>query len=379
MIVRNGMKTLQATLAMAVLAAGAALGQGPGPGEARQAVALYDQGRYAEARTLLEKLDTAGALDGPLLYRLSFCLGAAADPAAQQAILERARAALEQAVASDPTLESAFYLANALRNLNRRTEAREVALTAIARVESEGWTPPDDPAEAFRVAKLYADLGRQTEAAQWYRRALEGFEATPDQYPVYIRWARRYLADLAFSRADFAAAAKDYAALAETGQAEQADWDRLAVARMRLGDWSGAEQAWRGAEQINPGEADRARYARHLAVLAGVLRTLPEAAPDGRRWPELSQQDLESLMQTNGGRAMEIRGTAAGAALSEEERRGLATELAAIKPVFVAACVEYTLRGLPIRETAFFGGYAPMIFHDTNWLLPEPPASDAAE
>jgi len=369
------MKRLLATVTVVVFAAAAALGQGPG--EAQQAVALYDQGRYAEARTLLEKLDAAGALDGPLLYRLSFCVGAAGDPTAQRAILERARVALEREVTSDPTLESAFYLANALRNLDRRAEAREVALRAIAPVESEGWTPPDDEAEAFRVAKLYADLGRQAEAAQWYRKALEGFEATPDRFPVYIRWARRYLADLAFSRADFAAAERDYAALADTGQAEQADWDRLAVARMRLGDWSGAEQAWRGAERSNPGEADRARYARHLAVLAGVLRTLPEVAPDGRRWSELSQQDLETIMKTNGDRAKEIGGTAAGAALSEDERRALAAELAGIKPVFVAACIEYTLRGLPIRETAFFGGFAPMIFHDTNWDLPEPPASAA--
>lgn len=369
------MKILGPTAAVVLFAAGAALGQGPG--EAQQAIALYDQGRYAEARTLLEKLDAAGALDGPLLYRLSFCIAATADPAGQQAILERARAALEQEVASDPTLESAFYLANALRNLNRRSEAREAALQAVARVESEAWNPPDDPAEAFRVAKLYADLGRQTEAVLWYHKALEGLETVPDKAPVYIRWARRYLADLSFSRADFAAAEKEYAALAETGQAEQADWDRLAVARMRLGDWSGAEEAWRGAERVNPGEADRARYARHLAALAGVLKSLPAVAPDGRLWSELSQQDLESIMKTNGDRTKEIRGAAAAAELSEEERRGLATELVGIKPVFVAACVEYTLRGLPIRETAFFGGYAPMIFHDSNWALPEPPPGTA--
>jgi tetratricopeptide (TPR) repeat protein len=372
------MEMVGPVLTVALLAAGAAGNDPPAP--AQQAVALYDQGRYAEARDLLQKLDAQGALDGPLLYRLSFCLGVgeAADPAGQQAALERARAALEREAASDPTLESEFYLANALRNLNRRAEAREVALRAVARVESENFVPPADPGEAFRVAKLYADLGRQTEAMLWYRKALEGFEAAPDAAPVYIRWARRYAADVYFSRADFAAAEKEYAALVATGQAEEVDWDRLAVARVKLGEWAGAEQAWRGAEQANPIEADRARYARNLAVLAGKLGTLPAIAPDGRPWAELSQQDLESIMKTNGDRAKEIRGSAEAPDTSEEDRRKLAAELAALQPMFVAACIEYTVRGMPIRETAFFGGFAPLIFHADLWDLPQP-ASSAAQ
>ena len=40
------------------------------------------------------------------------------------------------------------------------------------------------------------------------------------------------------------------------------------------------------------------------------------------------------------------------------------------RPVFLGAALEYVLRGFPIRETAFFGGYAPLIFHSDKWRLP---------
>ena len=116
-----------------------ARGQTPADGE--QAVALYDQGRYAEARPILEKLDDDGMLTGPLLYRLSYVLAVDGDTPGQQGALRRAVALLEQGISSDATLESAFYLANSFRNLNRAAEAREIALQAIERVDSGSLQP----------------------------------------------------------------------------------------------------------------------------------------------------------------------------------------------------------------------------------------------
>jgi len=369
---RRDPRAATAAVIVAIVAAVPAPAAAAEPTEADRAVALYDVGRYAEARAVLERLDAAGGIDGPMLYRLSFCFGKTGDPRSQQSTLQRAVAALSLEVPEATTLEPAFYLANALRNLNRKSEAREVAIEAVQRIEGGAWSPKEDPVESFRAAKLYADLGRQSDAAHWYRRALEGFDARPEAYPVYIQWSRRYLAELASSTSDYAALEAELAALAATGQAGQSDWDRLAVARVRLGAWKAAAEAWRKAEQANPAEGDRARYAWRLATLASKLESVPDTTPDGRSFRDIGQAELEALMKEQGQRVMGMVARAAAEPLSDEEREAMAAEIEAIKPVFVAACLEYTARELPIRETVFFGGYAPLIFHETRWNLPEP-------
>ena len=51
----------------------------------------------------------------------------------------------------------------------------------------------------------------------------------------------------------------------------------------------------------------------------------------------------------------------------EADRASARDELAKIKAVFVAVALEYAYQGHPIRETAFQGGYAPLIFHASRW------------
>jgi tetratricopeptide (TPR) repeat protein len=346
--------------------------RGQAPTAVEQAVALYDQGRYAEARPILEQLDDDGMLTGPLLYRLSYVLAVGGDTPGQQGALRRAVALLEQELSSDATLESAFYLANSLRNLNRAAEAREVALRAIERAESGSWQPSTDPVELFRLAKLYADVGRQADAALRYRQTLERLEASPDAFPIYVRWARRFLAELAFNRGDYDAVETELTALEERGMADPSDWDRLAVARARLGNWPGAAAAWRAAEAANPADADRPRYCRHLATLASGMGALPELAPDGRPWSALSKPELEALMKTQADIVKNIQAALDVESVDDETFAGFEKEVGAAKTVFVSASLEYALRKLPIRETAFFGGYAPLIFHAQNWELLQP-------
>jgi len=372
-------RAAMAALKIALVAAVAVPATAAEPGESERAIALYDVGRYAEARALLERLDATGGIDGPMLYRLSFCFGKTGDPGSQQSTLQRAVAALSQEVQEAPTLEPAFYLANALRNLNRKPEAREVAIEAVKRIEGGDWSPKGDPVESFRAAKLYADLGRQEDAAEWYRRALEGFDAKPEAYPVYVEWSRRYLAGLASSSSDYEALEAELTALAATGQAGASDWDRLAVIRVRLGKWSAAADAWREAEKANPAEGDRARYSWRLAAMAATLDSVPDETPDGGPFKDLGQGELEELMKEQGQRVMGMVARAAAEPLSDEERKAMTAEIDAIKPVFVAACLEYTARELPIRETVFFGGYAPLIFHETRWDLPEPAPAPESE
>ena len=187
-----------------------------------------------------------------------------------------------------------------------------------------------------------------------------------------MTWARRYIADAAWSRADFAGAAEQLEALAGGGDAAAGDFDRLAGARARLGQWNAAVEAWKRAERANPADADHARYSWRLAAMAGRLAAIPERAPSGKPWTTLSKEELEALMAEQAGIVKaaidSVKSGEAGA-----DRPALQQRIDAAKPLFVRAGVEYAVRGYPIRETAFLSGYAPLIFHETRWQLPPAP------
>ncbi len=341
---------------------------------AREAVRLYDLGRYAEARALFEQLEAAGALDGPLLYRYAFCLRQAREAARERQVLERAVQALQAAAATDTTLESSFYLENAYRNLGRLDEARRVAEEAVRAVErGERQVAAEDAVESFRLGKLYDDLGRDNDAARWYDRAVAALD--PQTYPSYVRWARGYLARRALARTDYVAAELHFSLLAQAALASRAELDQLALVRVRLGDYAGAREAWRQGERLDPPDANRERYCWHLADLADQLGTLPERAPDGRHWSALTKEELEALLLEQAARVREIQQAARGQAADAEQRQSWRDEIRRRQGVFVAAGLEYVSRDPrthPIRETAFFGGYAPLIFKPAEWELPEP-------
>jgi tetratricopeptide (TPR) repeat protein len=335
---------------------------------AERAIALYDLERYDEARALIEKLDGEGKATGAMLYRLAYCRRVAGDRTGEQEALGRAIEVLQQEVLWSPTLEPSFYLANTYRNTGRSAEMRAVAAAATGRLESGEIKIENDPLECFRAGKLYADQSKHDQAVVWYQKALTGFEAAAGSHPAYVKWIQRYLGDLSFSRGQFEAAAEHYGDLVET-DGKPGDWDRLAVTRARQGSWAEAVEAWKGAEKSNPADANRARYAWRLAAAAERIGPLPDKAPSGAAWSTLDKTALEAVMSEQSKQAKEIRAKAE-IETDAEARAVLETEIAAIRPVFVAACLEYTLRRMPIRETAFFGGYAPQIFKDSEWQLP---------
>jgi hypothetical protein len=332
---------------------------------------LYDQGRYAEARPLLERLAGDDSVDGVLLYRLYYCQRVANDPAARNT-LERTRVLLEQELDTAPGLEIPFYLANAYRNAGRVTDARVVAKRTTDRVESGDLAAPADGFDMFRLGKLYADQERQAEAAEWYAKSLELLAADESGGAgPYVEWAARHLIEQAWKIQDYESAA-DYLALITAGDASAADLDRLAMANCRLERYGEAQAAWQRAEKSHPADANRPRYCWHLAEQAAEIGRLPGKAPDGRPWADLSKEELEQLMLDRSnvvGEAM----TEVGEATKRVKKKRYKQLQAAIddaRPAFLGAALEYALRGYPIRETAFFGGYAPLIFHSDKWRLP---------
>jgi tetratricopeptide (TPR) repeat protein len=333
---------------------------------------LYDQGRYDEARPLLEKMEASGPVDGVLLYRLYYCQRAAEDPAARDT-LDRARRLLEQEWETASGLETPFYLSNAYRNAGQLTDARRVAARTTERVEKGELAKPADGFEMFRLGKLYADQDREAEAVEWYARSLPllaagdaGGAAEP-----YVEWAGRYLVERAWEREDYEAAAR-YLELIVTGNASPADLDRLATALSRLERYGEAKSAWQRVEKLKPGDANRARYCWHLAEQADQLGELSPAAPDGRGWGELSKAELEQTMLDQarivGEAVREVE--EADKRLKKKRHRKLQSGIDEARPIFLGAALEYAFRGYGIRETAFFGGYAPLIFHSDKWKLP---------
>jgi tetratricopeptide (TPR) repeat protein len=348
------------------------------------AIVLYDRGLYDRAKIDLEGLDAAGAADGALLYRLFFCERMTGhEPEAQKA-LERARQALEKEITTARSIEVPFYLANTYSNQGKAGEAQGVAREALAKLDSGKYKEPTTPIGAFQVGKLYQDTGQASQAVRWYGKALAGFDLKEGRYAGNARWALRYIGNAAFAQGDFAASDTSFTKLTVLGDATLADWSALAAARVRLGKYAQASEAWKSAVKIDPAGADDARYSARLADTAAAIGPLPANTPAGKPWASLVQADLEALLkeQAASARALQVRaaeGMRTSAtdpkprAMPKALRTELDAKLKAARKVFVAAALEYAMRRFPLRETAFKEGYAVLVFQDREWEVPPDP------
>lgn len=367
--------SLLGLLCLLTLGFGLAHGTSPPAAETspERAVELYDSGRYAEARVVLEQLDDQGEVDGKLLYRLFYCQRAAGD-GKSAATLKRAVEKLEAEAPTARDLESSFYLVNGYSSLNRPADAQRAAYVATARIASGEIEPPETGLEQFRLGKLYADQRKAEEAERWYRAAVDSFTDEGEAMHVaYLKWATRYLADVNFQREDWSVAEEYQARLTEMEEPTKADLDRLAVSRARIGLYADAAKSWRAAELLDPTNANRARYCYRLAETATKLENLSAAAPDGRLWTELDKTDLEAVIKAQVEEVRAVKQESAHLTWADKEARQAAqARLDAARPNFISAAIEYALQGNSIREAAFFGGYAPLVFKDREWKLPPP-------
>jgi tetratricopeptide (TPR) repeat protein len=356
----------------------------PAPPPGLDAVALYDEGKYAEACDALRKMDAAGPLPGPQLYRLFFCEKSLGNDAASQAALTRASETLEKENTDKAPLEIPFYLANAYSNQRRPQDARAVAEAATKSLESGARAQPTGVIESFQVGKLYQDQGRPADAVTWYAKAVDGYDPKSKRYAGSIRWALRYTSAVAVSKGDFAASEAALDKLTAMGEVESADWIGLAVARGRRKKYEPASDAWKQAVQLDPAGADDPRYASRVALVASKLPSLPTVAPEGKTYQAMSGEELEAAMKAEAEAVRDVHARAAKemkagedgvvtAPLDTVKRAALASELDAIRGRFFAAAMEYSLRRGPIRETAFREGYAVLIFQDREWELPPDP------
>jgi len=158
--------------------------------------------------------------------------------------------------------------------------------------------------------------------------------------------------------------------LASAGDASVEDLDRWAVASIRRLDYHTAAMAWYRALRVNPATGIRYQYAAQLATQGKAIQPLPDQGPDGRAWGDWSRAELETLLREKSTIASETLAAAAEPeTLERAESRKMQATIDKAHKLFVAAAIEYTLRGYPIRETAFQTGYAPMIFNVNRWSI----------
>jgi hypothetical protein len=194
-------------------------------------------------------------------------------------------------------------------------------------------------------------------------------------HTAYLKWALRYLGDVTFQREEWSAAEQYLAQLAGLEEPTKADLDRLAVCRARIGLYREAAKSWRASELLDPANANRARYCYRLAESAARLENLSAVAPDGRLWTDLDKADLEGVLTEQANQVRTIKQESQQLTWADKEpRAALQARLDGARPIFVAAALEYALQGNSIREAAFFGGYAPLVFKDKEWRLPPPAA-----
>ncbi len=364
--------TLHTSLLCAVLLLSSTVGaQETSDLRAELALDHYDAGRYAQARELFESLDADGLIDGPGLYRLSYCRRVTGDPAGEQDARVRALDRLEAENAEPVSLEIPFYLANALRNAGRANEAETVAREAVKRYEAGRFPEPEDGIRWFRLAKLYQDQGRSSIAVKYYRRSLSAFADDDREYPANIVWARRYIGDVAYAAGDFDSALIEFAAITSTDPAISQDLDRYASTAIRLERYQEASTAWRRVHKRDPTN-DGANYRWRLAAQAAELPGIAKSDEKGRPWSELSKDDLELQLSS---RVESAKAILTAVKTGERTDKDTATaELIQLQSRFIGAALNYAIRQYPLRETAFFGGYAPYIFHANRWQLPQEPS-----
>jgi len=218
----------------------------------------------------------------------------------------------------------------------------------------------------------------------YYKRAIAVLDTAGGRYAGNARWALRYVGTVAAARDDYAGAESAYEKLGALGGAEVSDWGSLATARARLGKFLPAAEAWTRAVKLDPANADDARYSAKLAETAATLAPLPASAPGGAAFRAMGRADLEAALLDRAEVARSVQARASEAMnaklvggpafpLPAELRASLDRELRTAHGQFVAAGLEYAMRGLPIRETAFREGYAVRIFQNDDWELPPDP------
>ena len=201
------------TAAGLLLLSAACTGEGRGRRELREATALYEQGKYAEALPLLEKARQAGLQEGVLLYQLGYCREAVEGrPDGRRETWKEAEPILAREIGAPDgaTLERLYDLTVIHSDREEWDAVNQFARQAIERFEKG----PDPNAlsgqDWFRLGRLHDLLVEPSEAEAAYRRSVSAFARATGGSVIYRSLALAKVAELDLQRAKYPVAASGF-------------------------------------------------------------------------------------------------------------------------------------------------------------------------
>ena len=260
---------------------------------ATRGMALYDQGKYAEAMPLLKEATDAGLQDGILLYQLGYCREVAEHkPDVRKETWKQAEPLLAREISQTggATLERLYYLTVISSDQGVYDRMTQYARQAVEQYEKG----PDPNAlngdDWFRLGRLHDFLQESSEAEAAYRRSASVFSKSKGGNGSYHSLAllavrrfddaiARFVADHGDSNvesqygADLARKMKDVAPL-EANDIDGASFGGIPddVLPVRVGEAAKAFRAAREKNKFRPGDplpAEVALYQKRFVALLG--------------------------------------------------------------------------------------------------------------
>ena len=254
--------------------------------------AAYLSQEWQEALPGLESAARALPDDALVQYQLGFCLDRIGERERALQHKRRARELFAEQAERSQRWEPYYYLA-ALEGLDfgDKGKARELAVLGLARIDESGDL---SGVECFRASRLAGFAERSEDAARWMERAAERFAVDEEPPAVYATEALWGSGEKAFRAADYERARDRLERAASLSATANDAWYLAGVARLRLGDETGAVQSFRRLE----GDQGRteAQYAIRLVQRSKDL-ALPEALPDGRPISGMRDEDQASALR----------------------------------------------------------------------------------
>ncbi|OLC53421.1 MAG: hypothetical protein AUH92_06060 [Acidobacteria bacterium 13_1_40CM_4_69_4] len=324
---------------------------------AGQGVALYNQGKYAEALPLLQRASETGLKDGVLLYQLGYCREVVEQrPDVRRGIWKEAAPLLGQEV-SQPggaTLERLYYLTVISSDQGAYDRMAQYARQAVEQFE-KGPNPNALSGEDwFRLARLHDFLQEASEAEAAYRRSASVFFKSKGGSASYHSLALAKVGDLDLSAEHYRAAAGEFdeaLRLFPDNQQVRPFHHALALLAVRRFDDAIARFG------MDHGESNiESQYGADLARKMKEVAPLDSKDVDGSTISDLSEDGL----------LVRVREAAKAYRAAREKnkfRKGdpLPAEVALYQKRFVGLLAEHFLRTKSLQEFCLKEGIADLV------------------
>jgi tetratricopeptide (TPR) repeat protein len=322
-----------------------------------QGMALYNEGKYAEALPVLQKARESGLKDGTLLYQLGFCREVVEhSPEPRRETWREAEPLLAQEIVQTggATLERLYYLTVIHSDTDRFDDMTKYARQAVEQFE-KGPNPNGLGGEDwFRLGRLHDFLSEASLAEAAYRRSVSAFSKAKGGAASYRSLALARVADYDLAAGHFPNAAEEFdEALKLYPPNNQIRPFHHALALLAVHRYEDAIARF-GEDK---GETStESQYGGDLAKKAKAVEPLDDKDVDGSLIQRLPDEVLAARVKET---AKDFR--AARVKNSYQPGDSLPAEVALHQKRFVALLIEYFLRMRAMQEFTLKEGIADLV------------------